>query len=327
MTIALIVGSSAGTLVGARPATSGSPVSFEGASEAFRPRRRRANRFPTHERVLVLRADYAYDLPTLTGLLGQRRAVDGRLRCRRQPMSTGALAATAVDIVRDSRCASDPARAMPAIDVRATSMRSRRTCARPSRRCSSPSPPPPPTRWKTVCTESPTRASRTSSPSGGGRCRPRPWCASVPMPAITPNAVTCIGFALMLATCWLFYEGFHFWGLVLGWFMTYLDTVDGKLARVTVAIVQIRTLARPRHGYPAPAVLVLAVGAVAHRVRTPARLRLRGPDDLHRGRLWRRAPHRRCISRARDPSASSPGARSMPGSGCSPPAATPASCC
>ena len=57
------------------------------------------------------------------------------------------------------------------------------------------------------------------------------WCADL---GITPNAVTISGFALMLATCWLFYEGQYFWGLLLGWFMTFLDTVDGKLARVTV---------------------------------------------------------------------------------------------
>ncbi len=57
------------------------------------------------------------------------------------------------------------------------------------------------------------------------------WCANL---GITPNAVTLTGFALMLATCWLFHEGLYFWGLLLGWFMTYLDTVDGKLARVTV---------------------------------------------------------------------------------------------
>lgn len=57
------------------------------------------------------------------------------------------------------------------------------------------------------------------------------WCANL---GITPNAVTIAGFGLMLATCWLFYEGLYFLGLLLGWFMTFLDTVDGKLARVTV---------------------------------------------------------------------------------------------
>ena len=51
---------------------------------------------------------------------------------------------------------------------------------------------------------------------------------------ITPNMVTLTGVALMLAACVLFYNGYFAAGLVIGWFMTYLDTVDGKLARVTV---------------------------------------------------------------------------------------------
>ena len=50
----------------------------------------------------------------------------------------------------------------------------------------------------------------------------------------SPNSVTLTGFILMLATCWLFQAGWLFAGLLSAWFMTYLDTVDGKLARVTV---------------------------------------------------------------------------------------------
>jgi len=57
------------------------------------------------------------------------------------------------------------------------------------------------------------------------------WCARR---GITPNTVTATGFVLMLVTCWLFYHGQYAAGLLLGWIMTYLDTVDGKLARVTV---------------------------------------------------------------------------------------------
>lgn len=57
------------------------------------------------------------------------------------------------------------------------------------------------------------------------------WCSRL---RISPNMVTAAGFALMLAVCWLFYQGQYAAGLALGWFMTYLDTVDGKLARVTV---------------------------------------------------------------------------------------------
>ena len=51
---------------------------------------------------------------------------------------------------------------------------------------------------------------------------------------ISPNAVTLAGFLLMLATCWLFFKGWLWAGLLPAWLMTFLDTVDGKLARVTV---------------------------------------------------------------------------------------------
>ena len=57
------------------------------------------------------------------------------------------------------------------------------------------------------------------------------WCANA---GITPNMVTLTGLALVLAACWLFAEGYFVSGLVCGWIMTLLDTVDGKLARVTV---------------------------------------------------------------------------------------------
>ena len=51
---------------------------------------------------------------------------------------------------------------------------------------------------------------------------------------ITPNTVTTVGFLLMVWACYLFAEGQFALGLAAGWIMTYLDTVDGKLARVTV---------------------------------------------------------------------------------------------
>lgn len=66
---------------------------------------------------------------------------------------------------------------------------------------------------------------------------PRParhgvWlCAKL---GITPNMVTGFGFLLMLLACWLFANGHYAVGLAAGWVMTFLDTVDGKLARVTV---------------------------------------------------------------------------------------------
>ncbi|MDZ7826947.1 MAG: CDP-alcohol phosphatidyltransferase family protein [Gammaproteobacteria bacterium] len=51
---------------------------------------------------------------------------------------------------------------------------------------------------------------------------------------ITPNAVTGVGAALVILAGWAFVEGHYALGLVAGWLMTFLDTVDGKLARVTV---------------------------------------------------------------------------------------------
>lgn len=57
------------------------------------------------------------------------------------------------------------------------------------------------------------------------------WCALAKM---TPNQVTGIGFLLVLAAMYLFWTGHFGWGLVCAWIMTFLDTVDGKLARVTL---------------------------------------------------------------------------------------------
>jgi phosphatidylglycerophosphate synthase len=58
------------------------------------------------------------------------------------------------------------------------------------------------------------------------------WCARL---GIAPNTVTGVGFFLMLLACYLFAIGQFALGLTAGWIMTYLDTVDGKLARVTVS--------------------------------------------------------------------------------------------
>lgn len=52
--------------------------------------------------------------------------------------------------------------------------------------------------------------------------------------AVTPNMVTLVAAALTALAFWLFLEG-HFWlGIVAAWLMTFLDTVDGKLARTTL---------------------------------------------------------------------------------------------
>ena len=57
------------------------------------------------------------------------------------------------------------------------------------------------------------------------------WCAHM---GITPNQVTAVSLVLVVVATVLFARGEFGWGLVAGWIMTFLDTVDGKLARVTV---------------------------------------------------------------------------------------------
>lgn len=51
---------------------------------------------------------------------------------------------------------------------------------------------------------------------------------------ISPNQVTLISLALVMLAGALFARGQYGWGLLAGWVMTFFDTVDGKLARVTV---------------------------------------------------------------------------------------------
>jgi len=51
---------------------------------------------------------------------------------------------------------------------------------------------------------------------------------------IRPNHVTIFGFSLMVVALILFTRGIFGWGLAAGWMMTFLDTVDGKLARTTL---------------------------------------------------------------------------------------------
>jgi len=66
---------------------------------------------------------------------------------------------------------------------------------------------------------------------------PRPARTAVHTAAnlrLSPNMVTSVGFVLVIAACYLFLHGHYLAGLAAGWIMTFLDTVDGKLARVTV---------------------------------------------------------------------------------------------
>jgi phosphatidylglycerophosphate synthase len=51
---------------------------------------------------------------------------------------------------------------------------------------------------------------------------------------ITPNMVTMIGAAMVFLAFWFFLQGQFALGLIAAWLMTFLDTVDGKLARTTL---------------------------------------------------------------------------------------------
>lgn len=51
---------------------------------------------------------------------------------------------------------------------------------------------------------------------------------------ISPNMVTTASLAFVILAFWLFWNGQWASGLIAGWFMTFLDTVDGKLARTTM---------------------------------------------------------------------------------------------
>jgi O-antigen/teichoic acid export membrane protein/phosphatidylglycerophosphate synthase len=57
------------------------------------------------------------------------------------------------------------------------------------------------------------------------------FCAFI---KLSPNQVTTVGFFLMLAATWFFWQGQWALGFACGWMMTFLDTVDGKLARTTM---------------------------------------------------------------------------------------------
>ncbi len=50
----------------------------------------------------------------------------------------------------------------------------------------------------------------------------------------TPNAVTMASLVLVFVTLGLFMQGYFLAGIAVGFVMTFLDTVDGKLARVTL---------------------------------------------------------------------------------------------
>jgi phosphatidylglycerophosphate synthase len=58
------------------------------------------------------------------------------------------------------------------------------------------------------------------------------WAAQA---RLTPNAVTLVGAVLCVLAFCLFWRGQYWWGVLAGFIFMVLDTVDGKLARVTGA--------------------------------------------------------------------------------------------
>jgi phosphatidylglycerophosphate synthase len=69
------------------------------------------------------------------------------------------------------------------------------------------------------------------------------WCWPVPARWVTrwaaarrisPNTITTVSLVFVFLALYLFAEGQFLLGVAAGWFMTFLDTVDGKLARVTM---------------------------------------------------------------------------------------------
>lgn len=52
---------------------------------------------------------------------------------------------------------------------------------------------------------------------------------------VPPNMVTAVSAAAAIAVCFLFLHGLLGWGLLAAWLVSFLDMVDGKLARSTLA--------------------------------------------------------------------------------------------
>ncbi len=65
--------------------------------------------------------------------------------------------------------------------------------------------------------------------------RPAQWATRLCVRlGVSPNQVTVLSLMLVVVAGFCFASGLYGWGLLAGWLMTFLDTVDGKLARVTV---------------------------------------------------------------------------------------------
>jgi phosphatidylglycerophosphate synthase len=71
---------------------------------------------------------------------------------------------------------------------------------------------------------------------------PRPALAvtrALARAGVSPNLVTLVSWVLVALATWAFARGDFGVGLVAAWWMTFLDTVDGKLARVTLRATRV----------------------------------------------------------------------------------------
>jgi phosphatidylglycerophosphate synthase len=188
---------------------------------------------PAADRVLLIRADYLFETRTISSLLAQPGTV---LRCTRDGGRAAALVASA-DADTVSAALFDASSPLPP-QMREISPAELASFDVKLRRAEPPLLEP--------VTES-HRATLENQLYGNAYkgitdlvtkwMWPKPakrivrWCAAR---GVTPNAVTAASFVLTCAAAWLFVHGHFASGLAAGWIMTLLDTVDGKLARVTV---------------------------------------------------------------------------------------------
>jgi len=186
---------------------------------------------------LLLRADHLFEQRTINDLVGRQQLV---LRCGETPVAahvTGAQFA-------ETKAYLEGARATPPTGVAETTATSLSTAFNPVLRKSQPP--------MVLPIRADNRAAIERYLFDGAYkgitdvvtkwVWPAPARAVVRLCAhagIPPNVVTGSSVALVVVATWLFWRGDFALGLLLGWIMTFFDTVDGKLARVTVQATRI----------------------------------------------------------------------------------------
>ncbi|HTQ37004.1 MAG TPA: CDP-alcohol phosphatidyltransferase family protein [Steroidobacteraceae bacterium] len=138
---------------------------------------------------------------------------------------------------------------------------------------------------------------------------------------LTPNMVTCASLLLTILATWLFWHGRYGSGLLAAWLMAFLDSVDGKLARVTLTYTKFGDLfdhlidlihppfwwwawivGLPAAGRPLPwagiALAVIVAGYLLQRLEEGLFMSMFGMD-MH---VWRRFDSRfRLVTARRNP--------------------------